>query len=378
MKTIGLVMIVRNEASIILRCLRSVRPLLDYVSIIDTGSTDDTIATINAFLAEEGLPGQVLQRPWRDFATNRIESVAALREIDWIDYAFTIDADEVLQIDSGLDIDRFKARLTADLYHFEIVESALRYRRAMLFSNRKPFAYRGVLHEFLQQPPDTTALDGTELQVRREFADGARSRNPNKYADDAKVLENALLTETDPQMVRRYTFYLAQSYRDARDPQRAHDMFLKRAGQDGWDEEVHISLLRAAQMSELLGHTPDQQIAAYLRAYEHAPKRAEGLHGAARVCRIHKRYQTGTMLARQGVTLVSPAQGLFIDQTVYDYALLDELQINSYWAGNYSESLDAAERLLREKRYPIAEHRRIADNAEFARRKIAEMTPSET
>jgi len=40
--TIGLSMIVRNEAAVILRCLDSVRPLLDAVVIEDTGSTDGT------------------------------------------------------------------------------------------------------------------------------------------------------------------------------------------------------------------------------------------------------------------------------------------------------------------------------------------------
>ena len=41
-RTIGLCMIVKNEAHVILRCLDSVRPLVDYVLIEDTGSTDGT------------------------------------------------------------------------------------------------------------------------------------------------------------------------------------------------------------------------------------------------------------------------------------------------------------------------------------------------
>ncbi len=41
-KTIGLCMIVKDEAAVIERCLDSVRPLIDYVLIEDTGSTDRT------------------------------------------------------------------------------------------------------------------------------------------------------------------------------------------------------------------------------------------------------------------------------------------------------------------------------------------------
>jgi hypothetical protein len=38
-KTIGLCMIVKDEAHVILKCLESVRPLVDYVLVVDTGST---------------------------------------------------------------------------------------------------------------------------------------------------------------------------------------------------------------------------------------------------------------------------------------------------------------------------------------------------
>ncbi len=48
MPTIGLCMIVKNEAHVITRCLDSVCPLVDHVLIEDTGSTDATraIATV--------------------------------------------------------------------------------------------------------------------------------------------------------------------------------------------------------------------------------------------------------------------------------------------------------------------------------------------
>ena len=41
-KTIGLCMIVKNETSLIRRCLESTLPLVDYILVVDTGSTDGT------------------------------------------------------------------------------------------------------------------------------------------------------------------------------------------------------------------------------------------------------------------------------------------------------------------------------------------------
>ena len=44
MPRIALVMIARNEARCIAGCLRSVRPWVDELIVLDTGSTDDTVA----------------------------------------------------------------------------------------------------------------------------------------------------------------------------------------------------------------------------------------------------------------------------------------------------------------------------------------------
>jgi glycosyltransferase involved in cell wall biosynthesis len=120
MKTIGLCMIVKNEARIILRCLSSVRPLVDYVLIEDTGSNDGTQAIVRDYLAREGLPGDVFDEPWRDFAYNRSLALARLRAVASVDYALVMDADDILVIEDGFDAAVFKAGLTSDLYHVAI------------------------------------------------------------------------------------------------------------------------------------------------------------------------------------------------------------------------------------------------------------------
>ncbi len=86
-KTIGLCMIVKDEAPIIARCLAAARPFVDYALIVDTGSTDATIAVTRAFLAQSGLAGEVICEYWRDFAYNRSFALAKLRARGDIDYA---------------------------------------------------------------------------------------------------------------------------------------------------------------------------------------------------------------------------------------------------------------------------------------------------
>lgn len=134
-KTIGLCMIVKDEAPVIVRCLQSVRPLLDYVLIEDTGSTDGTQELIREWLAAENLP----DRPWSDFGTNRSSALEALRQRREIEYALVMDADDVLVFASDFNTTAFKGALAADLYSLPIRLGPIRYQRPQLCSNRLPF-----------------------------------------------------------------------------------------------------------------------------------------------------------------------------------------------------------------------------------------------
>ena len=99
-KTIGACMIVKNEARVITRCLDSLHSLVDYVLVEDTGSTDGTQTVIREWMLRNGVPGIVIDEPWRDFAFNRSHALAALRKLETVDYAMIIDADDQLVLES--------------------------------------------------------------------------------------------------------------------------------------------------------------------------------------------------------------------------------------------------------------------------------------
>ena len=102
------------------------------------------------------------------------------------------------------------------------------YQVQRICSNKLDFRYRGVLHEFIEGPQNISSgtAGGFYILSGRE---GARSKDPDKYHKDAAVLENALQTEKDKFLRSRYTFYLARSYRDAGEKEKALDNYLKRA-----------------------------------------------------------------------------------------------------------------------------------------------------
>ncbi len=370
-KRIGLCMIVKNEAHVIVDCLESVRPLVDYVLIEDTGSTDGTQDLIRGYLAREGLAGEVIEEPWQDFAHNRSLALSRLRERTDVDYALMIDADEVIVYDPGFDAVAFKKGLVQDLYFIKIRLHSIEYFRPQLVSNRAEFRYRGVLHEFVEGPPGGYSSDTTDGFHMLSGRGGARSKNPRKYEDDAAVLERTLQHETDPFLISRYTFYLAQSHRDSGKLEKALALYLKRTELGFWDQEIFISFYSAAQILEQLGRPDTEVVGAYLRAYESCPWRAEALHGAMRYCRLAGKHHQSYLIGRHAVTLQRPEGGLFVQPWVYEYGVLDEFSIAAYWAGHYQDSLDACERLLREGLIPDRERSRVQANMDFALKRLA-------
>jgi glycosyltransferase involved in cell wall biosynthesis len=370
-RTIGLCMIVKNESKVILRCLESVRPIVDYVLIEDTGSTDGTQAIIREWLDRVGLPGEVYDEPWQDFAYNRSHALAGLRQKKDLDYALVMDADDVMVFEDGFDSLKFKKSLAKDQYDVSIHRFDVTYFRPQICSNRLQFKYRGVLHEFLEGPRGGYST-GTAagLYIDSSGQGGARSEDPEKYRKDAQILERALRFEKDPFLRARYTFYLAQTYRGYGDDDKALKAYLARSKMGFWDQEVYWSLYMAAHYQEALGRPVDEVLSTYAKASNACRSRAEALREASRLCRLNNRFEEGYQFAKRGLAIRQPEIALFTVPWIYEYGLLDEFAINAYWTERYQECLDACQRLLREGKMPPDMHDRVKKNAEFAAEKI--------
>ncbi len=367
---ICLAMLVRNEARVVARCLASVRPLIDHWVVVDTGSTDGTPDIVRNVLSD--VPGEVHQRPWVDFGHNRTEALRLAQEHG--DYTLMIDADEVLELPPGFRL----PHLNADSYTIETGEPE-RHWRPQLVRNGLPWRYDGVLHEFLScrtEPEGGRVLPPQRSQKRlpgariRTASNGAGPRNlgSGHYRQEADLLERALATETDPFLVARYKFYLAQTHLDAGDKEKALAAYRERAALGLWDQEVFISLYRSAGIEADLGFDDDAVVASYLQARK---DRAEPLHGAARFCRLKERYQQGFDLAKRGLLIKGPDNAFIPEDWIYEYGLLDEYAINAFWIDSYDECLKSCRKILSTARLSDADRERIQANADFARQKLS-------
>lgn len=383
-KTVALCMIVKNEAHVIERCIDSVLPLIDLIYICDTGSTDGTPDLIFEYAVKHDILAHVDYDSWVNFGANRTRAIESLRACaPDIDYVLMIDADEVLVFEKGFDARCFKDQLYHSAYNVRSVLFGSEYNRPQLFSNKLPFKFTGVIHEYLDysEPVDygkVTAFYNTPIQ------DGGRSKDPEKYKNDARLLEEALTLESDPLLIIRYTYYLAQSYRCYGAFHKALHYYELRSKMAGWTEETYISLLAIAQLKEKIRDLyADEQIAlqgvsftvedilsSYLYAYNYMPSRIEAIYGAIRLCRLNDWHNLGYLLASGVINQPYIVDGLLVDAWIYDYALLDEFSIVAYWAGKYQESLDASLKLLHSSVTPTDYLPRVTENAQYAIEKL--------
>jgi tetratricopeptide (TPR) repeat protein len=356
-------MIVKNEARVIRRCLDSVRPFIQHWVIVDTGSTDGTQGLIRRHLSD--LPGELHERPWKDFGHNRSEALALAR--GKADYILIMDADEELEVPPGYRVPELEAEKYLIL-HRRRSSSDTMWELGTLVKASLPWRYDGVLHEHIacDAPHREASLRGP---VVWGHFDSARNVDPKqKYANDARVLEAALRDEPGN---ARYVFYLAQSYRDSDQLDSAIETYERRVVMGGWEEEVYYALLQVAVLKERTERDAQAIVAAYLRAYQYRPSRAESLVGLAAHHRGRKEWALAELFARAARTIPASKDILFVDASVTDWRATDELAIATYYTGKFEESAALNRALLSEGKLPGEQRARVQENLDFCAKRLA-------
>lgn len=362
-QTICLNMIVRNEARVIERCLNSVKKFIDHWVIVDTGSSDGTQQIIRQFM--HNVPGELIDRPWIDFAHNRSEALEFARGKS--DYVFVIDADEVLVADDGFIL----PQLTHDAYYLKISSTPVTFWRAQLFRNMSGWRYESAIHECLIGPETATyeRLHGLWIDSRR---DGWRAAQPGVYLKDAEQL---LRAHKEAPNDSRILFHLGQSYLSAREFELALEYYQQCAAISGWPEEKWIVLFQIAETKQYLQREWPEVLAAYLDAYQYRPSRAEPLYRIAFHYRWARSFHLAHMFLQQAVAIPYPQDDiLFVEERLYRYVIKMALATCCYQLGQYEAGLRYCDELLQEPRsMPSNIYEQILINRQECATKVAEV-----
>jgi glycosyltransferase involved in cell wall biosynthesis len=321
-------MIVKDEADVIVRCLKSAAPWITTFCIVDTGSSDNTRALITAFFAEHPIKGILEARPWVDFEHNRNEALGLARKHCPKDtMVLWLDADEEFCVEAGFSMPVLTGNTN---YRCET-------RRGTVFPNTRIFAARASewwypVHEVLMPVPGVPQLPTVLLEKCYVMSrtDGARAKDPRRWLRDAAALESAIAVREKKQLWRqkplalsRLYFYAAQSYGSGcvGDHKKSIELYEKRvsipdAEEDHHDEAFYARYMIAREM-EALKRPVDVVVAAYVRAWNYLPTRFEPIACAMSLLVSKGLVAQARMYAHGMVDADVPAARLFVQPWKY-------------------------------------------------------------
>ncbi|MGN9167467.1 glycosyltransferase family 2 protein [Paenibacillus jamilae] len=242
--TISLVMIVKNEANTLKRCLDSVVKYVDEIVIVDTGSTDDSKKIAESFHA------RIIDYTWKnDFAAARNFAL----EQSTGDWNFVLDADEYVSNDCMESLQNFITYHRNAIGKIKRIDKfagtdGINYEQiyiSRLFPSHCRFT--GKIHEQVESDLPRIKLD-IEIQHDGYFQQTKSDRN-------IPILKEVIAQQPDDPY---YHFHIAKEYRGLEDHEQAL-IHLKQAyaqitGQEGYAPSVIVNLLYAMIAS---GHLED-------------------------------------------------------------------------------------------------------------------------
>jgi tetratricopeptide (TPR) repeat protein len=325
--TICLNMIVKNESKIIERLLSSVSSIIDCYCICDTGSTDDTVEVIERFFKSKNISGKVVYEPFKNFAYNRNFSLKSC--LGMSDFVLLMDADMVLETRIPLK----KSLLSfGDIFTILQGTNEFYYENTRIIRNNGRYEYLGVTHEFVSLPPDSKNLhiDKSILFIVDIGDGGSKS---DKYERDIRLLVDGLKEE--PTNVR-YHFYLANSYHDCGQFEKAIEYYRKRIELGGWIQEVWYSHYRIGMCYKNMNNMAEA-INAWLEAYNIIPERLENIYEILTYYRNTNKFNLGMMfynIAKKICDIeINRDHFLFLHSEIYTYRIDYEFTILALYNG---------------------------------------------
>lgn len=374
-KKICLNMIVKNESKIIRRLLESLKDIVDMISIVDTGSTDNTEELIIKWGKENNIPTVVHHEPFKNFAYNRTHSIQmAKKTFPTADYFLLSDADFIWEKNGYFN----KTLLTDHRYFIRQYNNFVSYWNVRLLSANIDWECVGVTHEYWRECKKQSKYQGiirtskiTSLVINDREDGGCKT---DKFIRDERLLLQGLKDPNTPKdLLSRYKFYLAQTYRDLQRYYDSIEWYKKRIEDQGWSEEVFYSKFqigfnyeqiawnqkKALELMKKDNRTSDEELFLhqwnptdltfsdfnqevvrnfkeagryYLDAYNYRKTRSESLYYLVRMYRMLEIYPTAFNFALVGKTIKYPEEDiLFVENACYDYLFDYEICMTAWY-----------------------------------------------
>ncbi|MCL2217632.1 MAG: glycosyltransferase family 2 protein [Defluviitaleaceae bacterium] len=309
MLTISLCMIVKNEESVLARCLESIKDAVDEIIIVDTGSTDNTKEIALRYT------GKLYDFEWiDDFSAARNEAFSKAT----MDYQMWLDADDVFPeeslnkllelkktLDPGVDIVTMKY-----ITHFDEQDRpVLASTRERLTKREKGYLWTDPVHECIPLIGNIFYSD-MEVHHRKQKKEGVSHRNLNIYMN---------LEKSGKPLSPRQQYYYARELKD-------HGLWINSAyyfekfleSKQGWKEDNIAACYNLSLCYNILGDT-QKILPILLKSFEYDAPRAENCCEIGYYYKRAGRYDTSLKWFRLAAALDDQTTAGFILSDYHGY-----------------------------------------------------------
>lgn len=349
--TVGLVMIVKNEAEILPRFAASVARQIDYWTVVDTGSEDNTRDVVKEVFRP--VPGKLVEHTFDGYGPSR--TFALMEAEAHTDWMLVLDADDIFHgtlkdVVIGDEIDCVEC---------EMRQGDLRFWLPKLLRSNRGWESRGRSHEYYTSPIAHPPVRTDAFWVEH-LGDG--SGRVDKFQRDI-----ALLTQDweEDHNNERAAFYLARSYDDVGDLGQAVSWYRTRVGMNGWIEETFYAYYRLGACLLALG-AKEEGCGNLWHAWGLKTERAEPLVALAEHYRTIELWETAWLTMElayahckaqpqdmyMATTPYESPQGLFVDMSATAWRCAYEQSISAWYTGNKERGRYLTQWLLSSSQIP--------------------------
>lgn len=340
---INICIMVKNAGEDFRHMLTKNLPYMDRYTILDTGSTDNTVSIIKEVLANKR--GELYEEPFINFrdSRNRLLDLAG----NHCHFNIMLDDSYILQgkVREFLDIVRGDDTATS----FSIVIEDL---DTMYTSNRvtKPplgLRYVNLIHEIIQSENNSlnVAIPYDWGYIKDVSSEYMNNRTQERKQQDIDTLIS--MHKEDPTNPRT-CYYIADSYLCIKDWSNALEWFIKRVNMDnGYSSEKQDSLYYISVIKDIYLHHPWEECHEwYMKCYEENPKRSESLYFIGKHYLQQQMKNTAYMYIKKAYEIGIPEIQMSVRKHLYNFHIPKDLVQLAYEFGDYTLAESATRKAL--------------------------------
>ena len=250
--------------------------IIDTWTILDTGSTDDTIENIKKILVGKK-KGSLYQEPFINFRDSRNR----LLELAGTKCKYNIMLDDTYSVNGNLRtfLNETRGDQLSDSFSLFIKSDDIEYVSNRILKSYRNLKYIYKIHEVVQEEDNYVVIvpknDSFIIDYRCDYME---NRTNSRNESDLKILYEELEESPDDP---RVFFYLAKTYNNMKNYEKCYEYLLKRIDckKEGFKLELVDATFEAARLANFqLNKTWSECEKLYLKAYDLEPKKPESLY----------------------------------------------------------------------------------------------------